>query len=134
MYNPRRQVFDTLQKFNRPLTHKQLHTALPNLPVGTISSALNTFVKERVVESVKTETSGRGFSYRLVVQAFPAKWEEGRLNAPVQRGLTRRSQNSKEKPEAVLLMIPLPKNQSAVVTMDEAKRIYEALAPLFKGV
>jgi hypothetical protein len=130
LYNPRLEIFNALLAFDRPVTSEQLFKRLPHLPQGTISSTLNFFEKEKFVVSEKGE--GRSSLYRLVVKTLPVQFNKSRLNAPVQKGLTRGVRA--KKPEAVLLMIPLPKNQSAVVTMEEAKRIYEALAPLFKAL
>ena len=130
MYAPKAIIFETMQKFDRPLTLPQLRNSLPNIPSGTISSTLNLFVKEKLATMEKTEEGGKAHAFRLVVSKLPEKFAGSRLDAPVQRGLTRNK--SSKKPEAVLLMIPLPKGQSAVVTVEEAKAIYTALTPFFK--
>jgi hypothetical protein len=121
MYNPKLDILTALKKADRPLTAKQLQKLLPAIPNGTISSSLHTFWKLKIVEDTPE-------GYRMIVKEIPEKYIAGRLHGPRQNKGRRKS----KAPDAVLLMIPLPKGESAVVTVEEAKRIFEALQPFFK--
>jgi hypothetical protein len=129
-YNPKKEIFTVLKGADRPLSGQQIFQALKHIPIpkGTVSSSLSTLVEAKLVSSEKKDKM-RAAQYRAVAKELPEEMNgEGRLDAPVVRKTTRI-----KKKDAVLLMIPLPKGQSAVVSMEEARAIYDALAPIFKG-
>jgi hypothetical protein len=126
-YNPKKEIFEVLKVADRPLSGQQIHSALKHIPIGTVSSSLHALVEAKIVASEKKDKM-RAANYRAVAKELPAEMNgAGRIDAPMNRKIHRT-----RKSEAVLLMIPLPKGQSAVVSVDEARAIYNALLPFFK--